>query len=330
MTEEIKDIWDEILRAKPNSLCTEAKPYRVNGLKEFDVQLCIDENKNRGILLIDHRSKGELPRLKCANLKISREQLKSNTGTDSYIKIICLEEELLNPFTNLIVSIISFLSSGFTPYLATTEAVEKFRKLLSKFGGILPSEEEILGLVGELLLIHKLVEKDSKLWKGWNGPLGSSRDFIWGNIDIEIKASLLSGEPRITINGLDQLESEEDRCLYLYHSILSTNPSGTISVPILIDKIKRNLQEIEEFDELLSKAGYVDEQRDLWIEHRFTLHESSMYKVTDEFPRIKKSDFPNNILPIGVSKIRFDVLLSNASKLKVTEEGVVDLLKMMK
>jgi hypothetical protein len=189
-------------------------------------------------------------------------------------------------------------------------------------GGLLPSEDEILGLVGELLLLRRLVSASPNLWQGWNGPLGSARDYSWGVVDIEAKASRMAGESRLTVNGLDQLEPEEDRELLIHHSILTDNPVGTIDVPSLVDEIRGQISDPEGFDTRLASAKYLSEQRDLWLEHRFTLHGSHIYRVSEDFPRIRKSDFPDGTLPAGVSKLRYDVLLANCSdfRLSTSEE----------
>ena len=193
------------------------------------------------------------------------------------------------------------------------DAVLEFRRLLSRNGGLLPSDDEILGLVGELLLLRRLVSAGPHLWQGWNGPLGSARDYSWGTLDIEAKASRMAGDSRLTVNGLDQLETEDGRDLLIHHSILTENPMGTIDAPRLVDEIREQISDPEGFDTSLANAGYLSEQSDLWLEHRFTLHSTNIYRVSEGFPRIRSSDFPDGSLPAGVAKLRYDVLLSNCS-----------------
>jgi len=68
---------------------------------------------------------------------------------------------------------------------------------------------------------------------------------------------------------------------------------------------------------------------ELWLEHRFTLHGSTVYRVCDDFPRIRRSDFPDGGLPAGVSKLRYDVLLSNCSDFRLStseEESLISTL----
>lgn len=321
MIERMLRIWDEIERIGPGRLGLDAKPLEVEGLRAEDVLLCVGEAGARGILLRNPGGKAPLPSPGCGRLQVSRQQFQHEGGNiDTYIRIDCLEEGLSEPFGFLANRVVDHLVGGATPSLACMDAVRDFRRLLSRAGGPLPSQEEILGLIGELLLINRLVRHRPELWKGWNGPMGSACDFSWGTLDIEVKASHLSGEPRITVNGLDQLEPSDGRSLFLYHSILSANPIGTVSVPELADSVRAMIQEPEEFDERLLHAGYLQAQKDLWLEHRFTLHEVAMYAVTDDFPRIRKADFPDGCLPPGIARLRFDVMLVNAAHLRLSEK----------
>ena len=323
MIQKIEETWTQLreLGSLPDAIS--GRPLSVSGLSETDVLLCITQDGNPGILLRNPGGRSPLPKPGCGRLLVKREQLlREGSQPDDYIRIECLESGLETPFALLVSQVVSHLALGATPSKACMDAVLEFRRLLSRNGGLLPSEDEILGLVGELLLLRRLVSASPHLWQGWNGPLGSARDYSWGVVDIEAKASRMAGESRLTVNGLDQLEPEEDRELLIHHSILTDNPVGTIDVPSLVDEIRGQISDPEGFDTRLASAKYLSEQRDLWLEHRFTLHGSHIYRVSEDFPRIRKSDFPDGTLPAGVSKLRYDVLLANCSdfRLSTSEE----------
>jgi hypothetical protein len=316
---EIQEIWAQIRGLSAATEVISARPLAVDGLSEFDVLLCITQDGSPGILLRNTGAKAHLPKTGCGRLIVKREQLmRENSQPDDYIRIECLESSLEAPFALLVSQVVSHLASGATPSKACMDAVLEFRRLLSRNGGLLPSEDEILGLVGELLLLRRLVSASPHLWQGWNGPLGSARDYSWGPVDIEAKASRMAGESRLTVNGLDQLEPDEDRELLIHHSVLTGNPVGTIDVPGLVDEIRGQISDPEGFDTRLASAGYLSEQSELWSEHRFTLHGSCIYRVSDDFPRIRKSDLPGGSLPAGVAKLRYDILLSNCSNFRLS------------
>jgi hypothetical protein len=326
MITEIINMWTLIREHQSASNAISARPLSVSGLNATDVLLCITQDENPGILLRSPRGRGPLPKPGCGRLVVKREQLlREGLYPDDYIRIECLERGLETPFALLVSQVVSHLASGATPSRACMDAVTEFRRLLSKNGGVLPSEDEILGLAGELLLLRSLVSASPHLWQGWNGPLGAARDYSWGAVDIEAKASRMAGDSRLTVNGLDQLDPEEGRELLIHHSVLTDNPMGTIDIPGLVEEIRERISDSEEFDARLASAGYLSEQRDLWLEHRFTLHGTCIYRVEADFPRIRKSDFPDGALPAGVAKLRYDILLSNCSdfRLSSSEEDML-------
>jgi hypothetical protein len=319
MIDDIQLIWGEIEEHRINHESIGARPLPVKGMESADVLLCITETGNPGILLRNAGGTVTLPKPGCGRLLVRREPLmREGSQPEDYIRIECLDSNLRQPFAVLASQVVNHLASGATASRACMDAVLEFRRLLSRHGGVLPSEEEILGLAGELLLIRTLVSAAPHLWQGWNGPLGSSRDYSWGTTDIEAKASRLAGDARLTVNGLEQLEPEGGRSLFIHHSVLSDNPIGTIVIPLMADEIRDVIADPEAFDERLASAGYMPEQRELWLEHRFTLHETTWFKVTDDFPRIGRSDFPEGTLPLGVSRLRYDILLASCSGFRLS------------
>jgi len=330
MIREIEETWTQIRQHLSVPDAISALPLSASGLSEADVLLCITQDGNPGILLRNPGGKAPLPNPGCGRLVVKREQLlREGSQLDDYIRIECLECGLETPFALLVSQVVSHLTSGATPSKACMDAVLEFRRLLSKNGGLLPSQDEILGLVGELLLLKRLVSASPHLWQGWNGPLGSARDYSWGTVDIEAKASRMAGESRLTVNGLEQLEPEEGRDLLIHHSVVTNNPVGTVDVPGLVDEIRGQISDLEGFDTRLVSAGFLSEQRDLWLEHRFTLHGSHLYRVSEDFPRIRKSDFPDGSLPAGVAKLRYDIMLSSCSDFRLSTSEEVALLTVL-
>lgn len=321
MLREIQENWNKIRQNRHSSEGISARSLPVSGLEMGDVLLCITQEGNPGILLRCQRSNVVLPKPGAGRLVVKREQLKREGGQpEDYIRIECFEPALEAPFAMLASQVVSHLVSGATPAKACMDAVLEFKRLLSKHGGLLPSEEEILGLAGELLLLKRLSADGSHLWRGWNGPHGAARDYSWGTVDIEAKASRMAGDSRLTVNGLDQLEPDDGRQLLIYHCVLTENPVGTVLIPELIDDLRSMVNDIDGFNERLRCAGYFDEQRELWLEHRFTLNQTSIYRVIDNFPRIRKSDFQDAALPAGVGKLRYDIMLSNCAEFRLSAQ----------
>ena len=149
MIEKIEEIWEKIDQIRKFSdEPFEYDSIELDGIKEGSVLIGIDKEGRRGILLKDKSVHSQLPKPGCTRIEISREIVISDKVSNPYIKIICADDALENSFSLLIYRLIKLISDGSTPTKATIDVVYEFRRLLSKSGGPLPSDEEILGLVG--------------------------------------------------------------------------------------------------------------------------------------------------------------------------------------
>ena len=327
MLETIKNTWEilEPIRQLSKEQFEICSFDDSENLKPDSILFFINDKNEKGILLKDDNLETTLPKHGCSRLEIIRQNISIEGIENKYIKVTCLEESLNYAFSILVSRIIQLLIDGSSPSSATIDSVNELRKLLSRSRGPLPKEEEIIGLTGELIFIFSLVEKKQNLWKGWNGPFKASKDYTINNIDVELKASLQSGEPSITVNNLNQLETVKGRSMFLCHSTLVKNPNGDISVPKLIKKITEKIEDQDDFINTLFAAGYSVEHEDMWDSFRFSLIEKSSYKVTSDFPRINQNSFINSSIPDSISKIRYDIELNRLNKFKIQNDSLTNL-----
>ena len=158
MIERLEKIWQEVNSIrKISDQPFEYIPFNLEGIVKDMVLIGIDKEGRKMVLLKDKRVDNPLPKPGCTRLEISRDLVPSENGAQPYIKIICLDDSLENVFSFLISRLIRLLSDGSTPNKATIDAVSEFRRLLSRAGGPLPSDEEILGLTGELIFISQII-----------------------------------------------------------------------------------------------------------------------------------------------------------------------------
>tara|TARA_Y100000589_G_C27180039_1_gene640361 strand:+ start:1754 stop:2752 length:999 start_codon:yes stop_codon:yes gene_type:complete len=328
MLETLNLAWEKLepIRKISNEEFELSALENIQGIDDEQVLFCINNKNQKGLFIKDVGSPLPLPKHGCSRIEISRQIILIEGKEENFIKIICLEESLNYAFSILATRIIKFIIEGFSPTKATIEAVNELRKLLSRSKGPLPKEEEIIGLTGELIFIQSLIKNKTNLWKGWNGPFKASKDFTMGNIDVELKASLQSGEPSITVNNLNQLEPIEGRYLFLFHSTLVKNPNGEITVPNLVDYISNNIDDKDEFLDTLFIAGYSIEHKDLWQEYKFSLVEKTSYRINDEFPKINQNSFVNESIPESICKIRYDIELKKVQEFKINNEELYSLL----
>jgi len=291
------------------------------------VLLSHTDERLRGVLLQVRSPTTPLPKLRAGGLAIERESRVNEAGElEHFIRVDCASAELHDVFDKLIERVVQRLAQGATAVDACNDAVREFRRLLARIRGDLPSEEVILGLIGELHFLLKLVELDQMHWHSWIGVTGSNVDFSFAGVDIECKTGRSSDAPRITVHGLDQLEPMGGQQLYLRHLSIEPNPSGALHVPGLVDRILQHVVDQEGFMALLAQTPYDMGQRELWCEEAYTPVVETVYRVNDVFPRIRPSMFEGGQLPPAISSLRYDVSLQHAASCRLADAEVRSLI----
>ena len=312
--EKLKKIWKEVELKRSNFSKDFVYKNFYEGKKKDLILLGIDKDLSKGILIKDETGRSSLPKLS-SSFQIKRDYVEEENS--SFIIIFCKEKTLDDTFTYLTRLIIKNIDDSLSPTLATKEAIEQVKKIFQSLGK-LPPESEIVGLIGELFFIDQVTKLRSNLWKGWSGPEDKIVDFSFGKIDVEIKSSSYSGEDKITINNLKQLEYIKNRSRYLLYSRFIKDPEGDLSVPDLIDNIFSQIDDKDSFRaKKLSLTKYKIQDKDLWLERRYSYLDTRIYKVEEKFPRINSESFKNDKIPDGINKITYDLALNTVSEFEV-------------
>ena len=196
------------------------------------------------------------------------------------------------------------------------EIVNRFNQWKKMFTGNnkVLSENEVLGLIGELLFLKDKsipIYGVSEALNGWSGPEPTHKDFSYKENWYEIK-TINSYKNSVSISSLEQLDSELDGHLVVY-SLEKMSPSFK---GLTLNRLVACISDILTFEtdrdiffEKLKQAGYsYNETYDNYV-YNFIKTES--YLVDKSFPRIKAND-----LPKGVSKVQYEIILSMIEKNK--------------
>lgn len=197
-------------------------------------------------------------------------------------------------------------------YVYLVNRFEKWRTFLGRGKSFL-SESEIKGLIGELLFLrNEMFPKYgiSKSILGWTGPEPTKKDFSYYEAWYEVK--VVTNE-FVTINSIDQLDSNEIGYLVIYNlEKMSSEANGTS-----LNKITREILEKIELDQdratfimkLADVGYYLEDYYDSFVYHVFDM---SIYKVSDDFPRLTK-----NSLPKAIAKCKYDIIIKMIESYKV-------------
>lgn len=196
------------------------------------------------------------------------------------------------------------------------------------------TKEEQKGLIGELLVIEKLLLPNLSpcdAVAAWTGPLGAPKDFEIGRLCIEAKARRGAATPFITISSEHQLDTSGVDALYLHvvelDGAIGEAPDA-LTVTLVADRVREriSIHDVDAaylFERLLMSSGFrwEDDYKDSrWIEGI-----SSIFEVRDAFPRITSTAVPS-----GVSNIKYSIALKDCIAFRVVPDEFENKLKKAK
>lgn len=266
---------------------------------------------NQAILLIPASVKdlaSELPQ--SGAIQTTVVSYKDSQGaTVRFIQITCQVKELEDVFLDLIDNICTRLRSGGQPIKCIFGAMEEFRDLLRLPGKI--ERTKVIGLVGELFALARLLRVYGDSANFWTGPGGGRRDFTLPGCTIEIKTSERTQDRRVTVHSLDQLETSPKETLYLWYFELEENNGNGSSVSDMVSHLDTLVQSKSDFHERLNLLGYNQSTASTFDKPKWSLLFDCLFHVNDNFPRITSKSFTPGEL-VGISHLTYQVDLNQA------------------
>jgi hypothetical protein len=175
------------------------------------------------------------------------------------------------------------------------------------------SPEAEIGLVGELALLRAIIDEGvpvASAIESWVGPLDGVRDFEIGTGAVEVKATLSAAGFPAKIGSLEQLDDSLRQPLFLAGARLRQGDTGK-NLPELVAEMRDvaagEAEAVRLLSERLIAAGYFDAHADRYI-RRFTLVDTCVLEVKDDFPRLT----PGSV-PLGVTKATYEIDLDKAA-----------------
>lgn len=190
---------------------------------------------------------------------------------------------------------------------ATRNALEAFQELLA--GDSRMSDEQELGLMGELLLLAHIIRNSNarRGLGGWRGALSEEHDFDFEADDIEVKTT--SGELRHHwISSVTQLSPTKGRRLWLVSIQLTAAGDGGFSLPEIIDRTSALLVEddlLQKFKGMLRKARWNEAASHLFTRRMRLRTPPAIFEVTEEFPALTPSKLAEKKLQGRVLQIKY-------------------------
>jgi hypothetical protein len=235
--------------------------------------------------------------------EVSGMRLHRSLAEEGQILVLSLEDTSKRDlFATICADVISATSGapttrGLQHALERLDAWRLFLRTLT--GGM--GRSEVVGLLGELLVLRQLVERRPDLLTKWRSPDGGLHDFENMGHALEVKTTIGPGS-RIHISTLDQLDMAGLERLDLLHVRLFESEAGEC-----IDEIVRSIQDqllpdaIREFANALLRRGLRPDDQSARSGLRVRLQQITAYAVTDGFPHFGRSDVPAEIVDAAYS-----------------------------
>jgi len=252
-------------------------------------------------------------------LRIHTARLRVRGSWARFVDVECLETGLLPVFAELSDVVIERVRNGNSPISAVASAISDFRNLLQEETSTLDSEE-LLGLLGELLVLERVGQFLPNAEDSWVGPFQDRHDFRFGVHALETKTSARRDATSVTIHGLEQLTPPNGGTLVLAHVCLERSSKGTECLESIYRRLVDSGMDSGKLLSGLSQLGISDPFFPALNVQSYNFEQLTTYKVEAEFPRLS-NDILHGRLPAGVSGIRYQIDLGTASRYKMDERS---------
>lgn len=243
-------------------------------------------------------------------------EIKQVRTTEYNSLLFCFNsQDNLSLFYNFCEDIIT-QTENYTGTNGYIEIVNRFNQWKKMFYGSskLLNENEIIGLIGELLFLKNYaVGKYGTTTglNGWSGPEPTHKDFSYGDDWFEIK-TINSFKNSVFISSIEQLDSENDGHLVVYRMEKMSPCFNGISLNKLVGEIMQSLPldtDKDIFVEKLKQVGYA--YNEVYDNYVYNFLSVDSYLVGNDFPRLKADR-----MPAGIGKVQYEVLLTLVEKYK--------------
>ncbi|MGW5608864.1 PD-(D/E)XK motif protein [Streptomyces sp. NPDC003753] len=245
-------------------------------------------------------------------LQLRKRPLEDAETYQTYADLACLRPDLNDLFTELCVDVLSAAAKlPENPVKALYRVLDRWKALFRTKGAPL-GPEQLAGLFGELLVLDRLLQRDSSAHRLWRGPQGHHHDFSAGGVAIEVKSSAKSEGRRPRIHGLDQLDAPEGGVLCLAWFRLRRIHSGDSGIGFaqLLDRIFRSCDDEITLLDLLAEAGYRATDAEHYRDVRYAVDEEAWYEVTHGFPRLTTRSLAAAGVPVAVVDVEYTIDLT--------------------
>ena len=294
--------------------CKNSLSYkRINSDHPMNIYIGYNEKGNQSLAIISTKCNVDYESTKLINV-----ELKVRNDGDYVLSFNLLDDSFSDIFYQFVSDIIdkSYNLKDYSPIAFVIERWKKWINMFKNPRNVFLSENEVRGLLGELIYLEKYMFNKygiDKSLESWIGSSLSHKDFEINDTWYELK-TIRENALTVTISSMEQLDSNEKGELVL----VKLEPSNeSINEPIkLNDYIQRiesyflNDHQLNVFKEKLDERKYFYTLE--YDKYVYSIKSIDHYEVNEEFPRFKVSDLPNSI-----ARVSYDLYIKEIENFKI-------------
>jgi hypothetical protein len=254
-----------------------------------------------------------LPKLPEINGLIIQYQLFGEAGSEkkNYILLECRSKVYLPNYTEILKEILSEYDKGNSELLKViNKVISKWRHFLAQPTNHILKEDEIIGLIGELMVLSKIIKLHGSdaltIWTAGSGE----EDFINTGKVIEVKTTLKEKHEHI-INGIDQLLVKPGRVKHILSLLVSPSTSEySVSLPSKVkecaDMFTEDPENYDLFFKKLKIRGYDARDYLQYLEYSYEYIRGCYFNVDTSFPKLTTDELAGP-LNSRISKVRYSL-----------------------
>jgi hypothetical protein len=267
-----------------------------------------------------------LPRTRGIEMQFAR--LGEGNGE---LRVALTDNNLREVFNPLASDIASTAQAELGPAEAVLAAVSRFehwRRMLQSLAdsGLVPEARR--GLFGELTILRNHLLPALPAFdavRAWTGPMAANQDFQLPHAAIEVKTSSGKEPQALVVSNERELDEKGVPRLVLAHLSLDERRGGNgESLNAAVDRTRDAATDAAArtlLDDLLVRAGYLRQQRELYDEPRYTVRKQHFWNVAGDFPRITEAD-----LRPGVGDCRYSISTAGLEPHLLTADDIAEII----
>jgi hypothetical protein len=238
---------------------------------------------------------------------------KDDAGSALRCEMALTSADLADVFSRLVEDVSAAVAAQRTDASAADALLTRlarWRRLLETSSQQGLTAEERRGLQGELVVLGELLDAGLAarcVVPAWTGPLHKNQDFQFSDAALEVKTTSAKQPQSVMVTNERELDPRGVDELFLVQLSLDERRGGTgESLPESVDHLRARLcadpGSQAHFDQLLARAGYLDEHARLYADTRYTVRTLSCFRVSSGFPAIIEG-----MLPAGVGDVKYRI-----------------------